>query len=127
MSVERVVFVSYSQICVFDSTLEAPFGSWSDEEAARYFVQSDRSVSFRTENETGNYVVELVVADERPRDGLIRSVDASLTIPPGRDIEVASISDGFRVEGPISGKLNVRFEEYEGLRIRIALRSQPEA
>lgn len=122
MKREEVVFVSYSQICVFDSTLEAPFNPWSDEDSAKYFVESDRSVSFRTEHESGNYVVELTDVDHGGgRDDLIRRIEPLAAISSDGLIEVASISDGFRVEQQVFGRVKVLFEEFQGFRIRITL------
>ncbi|MBK6729143.1 MAG: hypothetical protein IPG63_18450 [Xanthomonadales bacterium] len=96
--------MSYSQICVFDSTLQSPFNPWSDEDVARYFVKSARSVSFRTEQESATYSVELTDVDHNgSKNGLIRSIEASLTISDGGSIEIASISDGFRITEPTSG------------------------
>lgn len=119
---EQDVYVSYSQVCVFDSSLESPFNDWTDADVAKYSSAREHSISFRTEQESGRYSIE--VADEERLDSygnLIRCIECQLTISRNGMIEVASISDGFQVASPIIGTIKVRFEEFVGNKIRITL------
>ena len=114
------IYVSYSQISVFDPSLPNPFNDWSPQHVAQGFSWRPQSVSFRTLAEAGRHDVEILVTDDEV--ALLASAERAIEVPfclaRGRLIEVASISDGSRVElSP--GTYGLRFEGCPDLRIRL--------
>lgn len=108
---ELVVSVSYSQLAVFDHSLERPFNTWTDEHAAQGFSWRPGSVSFRTIEESGPHLVavKLETHASEPALGAVRVIDVPFEVPPSGKIEVASISDSSLLELP-AGRYQLRFE-----------------
>lgn len=106
--------VSYSQIAVFDSSLKQPFNFWTEKHANQGFAWRVGSVSFRTIEDGGHHLVELVVASEDVElsPGAVRIIQVPFEVPSSGSIEVASISDGFPLELP-SRMYALRFEYFE--------------
>jgi Competence protein J (ComJ) len=106
-----VLDVSYSQIAVFDSSLKQPFSFWTEKHANQGFAWRVGSVSFRTIDDGGRHVVELVVSSEDVElsPDAVRIIQVPFEVPSSSSIEVASISDGFPLELQ-SGMYALRFE-----------------
>jgi len=94
---ERILYVSYSQIVVFDHELEKPFSMWTNQHVFQGFVWRSDSVSFRTPAEDGKYFVQVLV-------GNIKSCLSELSkdriyvpfkVPSHERVEIGSISDSF--------------------------------
>ena len=87
--------ISYSQIAVFNSSLDQPFNNWTEDHFNQGFVWRPQSVSFRTAARTGfgTIRVERVDAPPKLRDDatLAIRVPFSLTEP---ELEIASVFKG---------------------------------
>lgn|SRR5262245_48780633 len=104
------VSVSYSQIAVFDSFLENPFNTWTEEDVARGFAWRLGSVSFRTLEEGGRHRIEVIVAESvEISPHATRVVQVPFEVPTHGSTEIASIADGISISMP-SGTYQLRFE-----------------
>lgn len=88
-----IIDVSYSQISVFNSELENPFNDWTDQHALQGFSWREESVSFKT----------LPIPDG------IRAITVPFYIPVGKNLEIATITEG-RVVGLAGGIYQLVFE-----------------
>jgi hypothetical protein len=111
---ELTISVSYSQLAVFDQSLERPFNVWTDRHVAQGFSWRPGSVAFRTIEEAGPHVVtvELDAHEGDPAPNAIRVIAVPFEVPPSGAIEVGSIADSVLLELP-SGNYQLRFECYE--------------
>ena len=114
------VFVSYSQPSVFDPSLANPFNNWTRVHVAQGFAWRPGSVSFRTLSESGVYDVELLLGEGgRPiLPYVLRAIEVPFRVPSNGALEVASISDGQRLELP-AGPYQLRFESLPKFKIRL--------
>jgi Competence protein J (ComJ) len=113
-SVEFPILVSYSQVTVFDHSLERPFNQWTDKHVAQGFSWRPGSAAFRTIAEGGPHLVTVVVdvaEDEQPLSA-VRIVDVPFEVPADGTIEIGSVSDCSLIDIP-SGTYTLRFECYE--------------
>jgi competence protein J (ComJ) len=112
--------VSYSQIVVFDSSLEKPFNDWTDEHVQQGFAWRPGSVSFGALEGDGSYAIELVteVAEVLPQAE--RVIQVPFEVSPGGSIEIASIPDSRLVSIP-PGVYQLRFECCPELRVRLVI------
>jgi Competence protein J (ComJ) len=112
-SVEFHILVSYSQVTVFDHSLERPFNQWTDKHVAQGFSWRTGSAAFRTISEGGRHLVIVtmgVAEDVRPPNA-VRIIDVPFEVPADGTVEIGSISDSSLLEIP-SGKYRLRFECY---------------
>jgi Competence protein J (ComJ) len=111
---ELLISVSYSQLAVFDHSLERPFNEWTDRHVAQGFSWRLGSVAFRTIEEGGKHLVtvRLEAQESDPAPDAIRVIDVPFEIPPSGTIEIGSISDSVSLELP-SDVYQLRFECYE--------------
>jgi hypothetical protein len=111
---ELVISVSYSQLAVFDHSLERPFNGWTDTHVAQGFSWRPGSVAFRTIEQGGQHLVTvgLEAQESDPAPDAIRIIDAPFEVPPSGAIEIGSISDSVLLELP-SDIYQLRFECYE--------------
>jgi hypothetical protein len=111
---ELVISVSYSQLAVFDRSLERPFNEWTDRHVAQGFSWRPGSVAFRTIEEAGQHLVTVRLETEEsdPAPDAIRVIDVPFEVPPSGAIEIGSISDSVSLELP-SESYQLRFECYE--------------
>jgi hypothetical protein len=114
------VFVSYSQLSVFDPSLAKPFNNWTRVHVAQGFAWRPGSASFKTLSESEAYDVELLFGEgERPiLSHALRVIEVPFLVPGSGSIEVASISDGQRLELP-PGSYQLRFEALPKSEIRL--------
>lgn len=96
---ERELFITYSQLAVFNSDLENPFNDWNASHVRQGFSWRPGSVSFRTLFETGMLQVRVVFdADAQslkyqPK----RGIRVPFEVTASGLVEIASISDGFQI------------------------------
>lgn len=108
---ELTIAISYSQLAVFDHSLERPFNEWTDRHVAQGFSWRPGSVSFRTIEESGPHLVTvgLDANKSEPAQDVIRSIDVPFEVPSSGTIEIGSIADSVLFELP-SGTYQLRFE-----------------
>ncbi|HMW71941.1 MAG TPA: competence protein ComJ [Cellvibrionaceae bacterium] len=95
------IYLSYSQLCVFLTSLTNPFNDWSDRSFSQGFSWRDGSVSFRALREDGDHQINLFI--DEPIPGLVSNVQRAFRVPfetMDGHIEVASISDSACLEVP---------------------------
>ena len=104
------IFVTYSQIAVFQTNLENPFNDWTDKHVLQGFSWRSNSVSFHTLDEDGEMRVKFQINNsfKKINKDTIRAIRVPFETNSGL-LEVASISDGINVEIP-SGKYSLYFE-----------------
>ncbi len=109
------VNLSYSQICIFLSSLSQPFNDWSDRNFSQGFSWRDGSASFRTLIEEGNHKINLFIDEPIPdiAENIIRAFKVPFETSDG-NIEIASISDSTPLEIPAEKySLQVEFLQLE--------------
>jgi hypothetical protein len=113
-SVEFSIFVSYSQVTVFDHSLKRPFNQWTDKHVAQGFSWRQGSVAFRTIAESGRHLVTVTVglAEGEQPPSAVRVIDVPFEVPADGAVEIGSISDSSLLEIP-SGAYRLRFECYQ--------------
>jgi hypothetical protein len=111
---ELTISVSYSQLAVFDHSLERPFNEWNDKHVAQGVSWRLGSVAFRTIEEGGPHLVtvRLDAHDNDLAPDAIRVIDVPFEVPPSGTIEIGSISDSVLLELP-PGIYQLRYECYE--------------
>lgn len=87
--------VLYSQICVFDPALEAPYNEWTDAHNRQGFSWREGSVSFATSFDGGEIelVIELVKSLERDESALC-IIKVPFSVPDTGHVECGSIMSG---------------------------------
>jgi hypothetical protein len=107
------IYVSYSQLCVFRSSLAQPFNDWSDRNYSQGFAWRDGSVSFRALLEEGEHHANLFINEPVPELGsnVVRAFKVPFETPDG-NIEIASISDSAPLEIR-AGKYSLQVEFLE--------------
>jgi hypothetical protein len=113
-STEFPILVSYSQVTVFDHSLERPFNQWTDNHVAQGFSWRPGSAAFRTIAEGSQHLVTVAVdvAENEPSPDAVRVIDVPFEAPSDGAVEVGSISDSFLIE-ILPGLYRLRFECYE--------------
>src|ERR1700728_4024818 len=93
------MFVSYSQIAVFDGTIQKPFNNWTKPLVRQGFAWRPNSVSFKTLIESGTVDVEFViVANFFPDVNAVRAISVPFVVHHGAQIEISTISESSRVD-----------------------------
>lgn len=89
------LYVLYSQLCVFASSLQQPFNDWLQAHVDQGFAWRPGSASFRALVEEGRHLVELDVSKQLPEidSDAIRVIEVPFEVPPDGNIEIASISE----------------------------------
>ncbi|MFG1400280.1 competence protein ComJ [Roseixanthobacter pseudopolyaromaticivorans] len=113
-SVEISILVSYSQVTVFDHSLERPFNQWTEKHVAQGFSWRPRSAAFRTIAEGGQHIVTVAVdvIENGQSPDAVRIIEVPFEVPADGTIEIGSISDSYILEIP-AGIYKLRFECYE--------------
>ena len=89
---------SFSQIGVFDASLERPFNDWSDDHVRQGFAWRPGSVFFGTLVESGTAQVSVLFADEVPDlSWARRAIVVPFVSGVGAQLEVGSVSDSFLI------------------------------
>jgi hypothetical protein len=107
---EIKIYLSYSQICIFQSTLQNPYNDWSDRNFSQGFSWRPGSASFRTIAEDGDHQVSLFINEPVPplSTNCVRAFKVPFETLDGK-IEIASISDSTPLDIP-PGKYILRVE-----------------
>jgi len=104
------IFVTYSQISIFDPELDEPFNDWKPQHSAQGFSWRPESVSFGTLVDGGEMEVEVYVGPEMELQSTTeRAIMVPFRVLKSGLIEVASISDSQVVKIP-SGNYALLFE-----------------
>lgn len=95
------IYLSYSQLCVFLSSLANPFNDWSDRNFSQGFSWRDGSASFRALLEDGDHQINLFIDEPVPEmaSNVFRAFKVPFDTKDG-NIEIASISDSTPLEIP---------------------------
>ena len=93
------VYVLYNQLCVFWSSLQQPFNDWLQTHVDQGFSWRQGSACFRTLEEDGKHLIELEVSAQpvEVSAGATRVIEVPFEVPTDGNIEIASISDSFRL------------------------------
>ena len=92
------LFVTYSQIAVFNSDLQNPFNDWSEMQVNQGFSWRDQSVSFKTLlNDVSTSVEFNVVKKFQPLPNSIRIISVPFLCCGSGDLEVATITDAMSI------------------------------
>ena len=88
------IYLSYSQLCIFGSSLDQPFNDWNDRHFSQGFSWRESSVSFRALKEAGNHDVHLHINEPVPEFDYksIRAFKVPFIISENL-IEIGSISN----------------------------------
>ncbi|MCP5006428.1 MAG: hypothetical protein GY941_21190 [Planctomycetes bacterium] len=107
------MYLSYSQLCVFMSSLSEPFNNWSDRNYTQGFAWRPGSVSFRALSEEGEYNVNLFINEQVPilPKNCVRAFKVPFENTDG-NIEIGSISDSTSLDIPL-GKYSLQVEFYK--------------
>jgi len=94
--------ISYAQLAVFDSKLEAPFSDWTNEHVAQGFAWRPSSVSFGTLHSSGTIRVEVFRYRSFRGDASLaeRIILVPFAVPEHGAIEIASIGSSAALELP---------------------------
>jgi len=104
------VYLSYSQLCIFLSSLSQPFNDWSDRNFSQGFSWRPGSVSFRALVENGEHQVNLFI--DEPVPPISESCLRAFQVPfenMDENIEIASISDSIPLKIS-AGKYSLQVE-----------------
>jgi hypothetical protein len=107
---EIKIYLSYSQLCIFLSSLGNPFNDWSERNFSQGFSWRPGSVSFRALAEDGDHQVNVFIKEQVPSlpTNCVRAFKVPFETKDG-NIEIASISDSAQLEIP-PGKYILRVE-----------------
>ena len=93
------IYLSYSQFCVFLSSLDQPYNDWSDRSYAQGFAWRLGSASFRSLVDEGNHITNFFINEHVP--AISADVVRAFKVPfavRDRNIEIGSISDSISLE-----------------------------
>jgi Competence protein J (ComJ) len=96
------LYISYSQIAVFNAGMSNPFNDWTDQHVQQGFAWRPGSVSFRTIKSEGVHSVEVFTLDENLTDEY-EEAERVIAVPFNvgeSGVEVASISDSVKINIP---------------------------
>ena len=109
------IYLSYSQICIFLSSLSQPFNDWSDRNFTQGFSWRDGSASFRALTDEGDHTINLFINEPIPDldDRVVRAFKVPFDASDG-SVEIASISDSTLLEiAPGKYSLQVEFLQFD--------------
>lgn len=90
--------VSYSQIAVFVADIAEPFNDWTELHVDQGFSWRPETVSFKTLKD-GETEVRVKFSNQFELDqATVRAIQVPFSVPSLGNLEIASISDGFRAE-----------------------------
>ncbi len=88
------MFLSYSQISVYESAIAFPFNAWSKEQYLQGFAWRNGSVSFRALIEDGQVDVSYGLVESLVLlDHCVRSISLPFTLSEGHNIVIATITE----------------------------------
>ncbi|QXH76122.1 competence protein ComJ [Pseudomonas salmasensis] len=97
----EIIYLSYSQFCVFLSSLDQPYNDWSVRSYAQGFAWRLGSVSFRALVDEGYHIISLFINEQVPAISadVVRAFKVPFSVID-RNIEVGSISSTVPLELP---------------------------
>jgi hypothetical protein len=100
-SLTRKLYLSYSQLCVFLTSLDHPFNYWSDRNYSQGFAWRRGSASFRALVEDGDHQINIFINEAVPAisENCVRCFLVPFDASDG-NIEIASISDSIALQIP---------------------------
>jgi len=126
------IFVSHSQIAIFDRFLDRPLNEWTRQHVDQGFSWRAGSVSFCTLEEAGEHCVALFANshDSLAPSDAVRVIEVPFEVPSSGAVELGSIADSRPLHIP-AGLYQLRFECYpransSASRIRFLLDENPE-
>ena len=110
-STDFPISVTYSQIGVFNHSLDRPFNEWTDRHVTQGFSWRSGTVAFATIEEDGNHPVSVEVSDDSkdPDPRVTRVIDVPFEVSPSGEIEIGSISSSVKL-ALSPGTYQLRFE-----------------
>ena len=95
------IYLSYSQFCMFLSSLDQPYNDWSDRSYAQGFAWRLGSASFRSLVDEGKHITNFFINEHVPAISadVVRAFKVPFTVSD-RNIEVGSISSTVPLELP---------------------------
>jgi hypothetical protein len=105
------LFVSYSQVAVFNASLKQPFSYWTESHVKQGFAWREGSASFSTIEDGGTHAIEVVVepGTEQISSQAVRVVEVPFEVSDGEMVQIASISDEISISMS-PGRYALRFE-----------------
>lgn len=95
------IYISYSQIAAFLSSVENPFNDWSAQHVTQGFAWRPGSVSFKTLDEEGNMDVYIEVNNAITlRKDARRAIRVPFRVSTGEEVEIASITESHSIRLP---------------------------
>lgn len=107
------LYLSYSQFCVFISSLPQPYNDWSDRNYSQGFSWRPGSASFRALVEEGDHEITIFIEEAVPEvsSDVIRAFRVPFDVSDS-NVELASISDSVPLELP-TGMYSLQVEFFE--------------
>ncbi|TNF78800.1 hypothetical protein FGE05_28170 [Pseudomonas sp. ICMP22404] len=96
------LYLSYSQLCIFISSLSHPYNDWSDRNYSQGFSWRAGSVSFRALVEEGEHKIAIFIEEAVPEidSDVVRAFRVPFDVSDN-NVELASISHSVPLELPI--------------------------
>ncbi len=92
------IVVMYSQIAVFDPSMDSPFNDWAEPHVAQGFAWRPTSVSFGTLFEGGGVEVELRRSEDlQVKPETVRAIRVPFTVTRSGKVQVTSVTG----DGPV--------------------------
>jgi hypothetical protein len=87
--------VSYTQVSIFDRSLQSPFNDWTDAHVRQGFAWRPGSVSFGTLRSQGPLAVRIGQTPfDEPNSRALRVIAVPFSVSDGQDLEVATMESG---------------------------------
>ena len=95
------IYLSYSQFCVFLSSLDQPYNDWSERSYAQGFACRLGSASFRALIDEGDHIISVFINEQVPAISadVVRALKVPFTVKD-RNVELGSISSTVPLELP---------------------------
>src|ERR1041384_2036552 len=88
------LYISNSQLCIFDSSVQTPFNDWTEEHVKQGFSWRPGAVSFGTLEESGPIEVTVEIKEQiNLRASTVRAIQVPFTVTENGGVEVATITD----------------------------------
>jgi len=111
----QAISISYSQLVVFDHSLERPFNGWTHRHVTQGFAWRAGSVAFRTIEEGGQHLVAVTFGGsehDAVAPNALMVIDVPFEVPPDETIEIGSVSKSILFKLP-AGLYSLRYECFE--------------
>lgn len=92
---QKELYVSYSQIAVFQAGIQHPFNDWEPVHVVQGFSWREGSVSFGTLDEAGTCRVRVAMGHALDDRRAQRIIQVPFRVSSSSRVEIASITEGF--------------------------------